>query len=101
MTKGTTPTITFHLPDTVDLTLAENVYATLTQGSLSVCKSGDALTVTAHSVSLDLSQEETLSFLQGVPAMAQLNWVYEDGKRGCSNIVNVFVHDNLERRVLP
>ena len=49
--QGTTPTFVLTLPDTVDLTEAQNVYVTFSQGSQnSITKSGDALVVSAHEV---------------------------------------------------
>ena len=100
MTRGTTPTIVFELPETVDLSQVEHVYATLVQGSKTIQKSGDEIDVSSQSATFSLTQEETLLFSTVKPVDVQLNWVYEDGKRGCTEIVHITVRDNLEPRVL-
>ena len=67
MVRYTTPTFALTLPDTVDLTEAENVYVTFAQpgGRVIYTKTGDALDVTAQEVDVYLSQEETAQFRSG------------------------------------
>lgn len=102
MTRGTTPTYTLTLDDdSIDLGLAASVYATFSQsGGKRITKTGDDLDVDGHTVSVYLTQEETLSLLAAKRADIQLNWVYADGSRACSEIVNVAVKPNLLPEVL-
>ena len=100
MTRGTTPTITVTVPQSVDLTLATNVYATMKQNGFTLCKSGDVLTLTAHSCSFTLTQAESLRFVANTDAEIQLNWTYDNGLRGSIYILTLPVYDNLEGRVL-
>ena len=99
MVQATTPTFVLTLPNTVDLSLAENVYFSLKQGANSIVKTGDALVIDGQTVSVYLSQEETLPFFGGI-ARLQLNWTYDNGSRACSKIVSVPVGDNLLKEVL-
>lgn len=97
---GTTPTFTLTLPQTVDLTEAENIYFTVTQGAASVTKTGEDVTLDdAHTVSVYMAQDETFKFRAGT-VNVQLNWTYSDGSRACTNIVSVEVGDNLLKRVI-
>lgn len=99
MVQATTPTFTLKLPDTVDLTEAASVYFNLTQSATQIQKTGADLTVEAHQVQVFLSQAETLSLAIG-NAELQLNWVYADGSRACSNIVMIPVTKNLLKAVV-
>ena len=97
MYQATTPTIVLTLPQTVDLTQAHTVIFSMRQGSTNMQK-----TITdaeAHSVSVYLTQADTLGLSNGV-ARIQLNWTYADGSRACTNIVGINVTPNLLRRVI-
>ena len=97
MVQATTPTFILTLPDTVNLTEANTIYFSLTQGATNIKK-----IVTADSpnvVSVYLTQAETLPLSRGI-AKIQLNWVYSDGSRACTNIVDVNVAPNLLRAVI-
>lgn len=84
---GTTPTftLTFSEQSGVDLTQATNVYVTFCSGSKTVTKTGEDLTITEKSVSVTLSQEETLPMLYTVNI--QVNWTTPDGKRLASEVI--------------
>jgi hypothetical protein len=99
MVQATTPTFVLTLPDTVDLSEAENVYFTIRQGHVFMTKTGEDITVDGNTVYVPFTQAETLRLLCGIAAI-QLNWVYADGKRACSNIVNIKVDPNLIMEVL-
>lgn len=103
MTRGATPTYTFTLADTtINLGLADYVYVTFRQGSRSLRKTGGDITVSVNTCTVKLTQAETLAFASGgKEAEAQLNWVYADGSRACSEIVPIAVLRNLEPVVLP
>lgn len=95
MIQYTTPTFILTLPETVDLSLAQNIYFTLTQGEdVEITKSGESLVVEGQNVSVFLSQEESGRFSKG-KASLMLNWTYANGARACSTIVAVDVGRNL------
>lgn len=98
MVQATTPTFMLTLPEGLDLSEATNIYFTLQQGNVDVRK--DNLTVTGQTISVYLTQAETLPFKAGI-AKLQLNWIFADGSRACSNIVSIHVGDNLIDEVLP
>jgi hypothetical protein len=99
MVQATTPTFILTLPDTVDLSQAANIYFSLRQKNVNIEKSNDDLTVDGQTVSVYLSQEETLQLVSGA-AQIQLNWTYANGSRACSNIVSVQVTENLLKEVV-
>lgn len=102
MYRGTTPTFTLTLPETVDLSLAANVYVTFSSKKRTLFeKTGNDLEIDTNVVSVFLTQGETLSLPHRVEI--QINWTYSDGgikKRACSTIASVTVADNLADRVL-
>lgn len=99
MVQATTPTFILTLPDTVDLSQAANIYFSLRQKNVIIEKSNDDLTVDGQTVSVHLSQAETLQLVSGA-AQIQLNWTYANGSRACSNIVSVQVTENLLKEVV-
>lgn len=104
MYRGTTPTFTFTLPETVDLTEADSVYVTFAEmdETLIYTKTGEELSIEEHSVEVYLTQEETLALPDG-RVKVQLNWLYEEGtllKRACSNIITIDANKNLLDEVL-
>ena len=100
MIRGTTPTFKLKISDaSVDLTEANNVYASFSQDNVKIIKTGNDLVITAQEVDVYLSQEESLKFNVGTLDI-QLNWTYESGKRAGTNIVSVVVKRNLIGKVL-
>jgi len=100
MIRGTTPTFELKIADnTVDLTQASNVYATFTQLDRSITKTGEDIVVTARQVDVYFSQEESLAFKTG-NIEVQLNWTYNGGSRAATNIVKVYITENLIGEVL-
>ena len=102
MTRGTTPTYTFELEDeSVDLAQAQSVFVTFRQGRRFLRRTGEDITVSGHTASVSLAQEDSLLFSrEQEPLLAQLNWVYADGSRAASEIVRLDVYDTLEPEVL-
>ena len=97
---GVTPTFTLTFSDqTLDLTAAANVYVSFKNGKFEITKTQDDLTVEARSVSVYLSQKETLSLSTGTVAI-QANWTYADGSRAASSVVNYSFSENLLNRVV-
>lgn len=102
--RGTTPTYIFSPKDeNLDMTQAIKVCVTFSNlnGQEIFTKTGTDLSVSAHSVSVYLTQEETLSLPKRV--CAQLNWLYEEGsltKRACSQVLGINTEKNLIDEVL-
>ena len=99
MVQYTTPTFILTLPNTVDLSEAESIYFSIAQGKLEIVKTGESLVLDGQNVSIYMTQEETGKFASG-KASVQLNWVYPNGSRACSNIVAVDVGNNLLKEVV-
>lgn len=97
----TTPTFLCELEsESVDLTQAAHVYATITQGCVELTKSDGELVVTADTVAITLTQEEAGRFATG-SAKIQINWTYPDGSRPHTAVAVVLFGEQLCRRVLP
>ena len=98
--QGTTPTFVLTLPDTVDLTEAENIYVTFSQGSQnSITKSGDDLAVFAHQVDVYMTQKDTLQFRDGI-VLIQMNWTFSGGQRAATDVVKIEWDENLLKKVV-
>ena len=87
------------LPNDVDLSEPVHFYFTLKQGSTVIEKQDADLVIDEHTVSVYLSQAETLQLREGSVSI-QLNWTYSNGARACSNIVSVQVSENLLKEVV-
>lgn len=105
MVRGATPTFVFTLSDeSVNLLEAESVYVTIEQPGTSITKSGQDILVEQHSVSVWLSQKESLMLKEG-KAEAQLNWLYTDDvtgdiKRAATKLAEITIEKQLLRRVI-
>lgn len=97
--RGTTPTFTLILPETVDLTQARNVYVSFRGSTRALTKSGNDIDVTAHSIDVYLDQRETLSFAQGLVDV-QVNWTYANGRRAATLIKKIELTPNLLDKVV-
>ena len=107
---GTTPTITFSLPNYIDLSIADKMYVTFSDTydrklftKVETPQENTNLhLVEGNIVTVDLTQEETFLFpLEG--AQAQLNWTYENSgviKRGASDKIQIKVESNLLKQVI-
>lgn len=100
ISRGTTPTFKLQITDDVDLTQAQNVYATFKQTDKEITKTGSDLEISAHEVDVFLAQSETLLFKAGTISI-QLNWTYMNGERACSKKALVQIDENLKPEVLP
>ena len=102
--RGTTPTYTITFPNDIDMTLATNIVVSLGNSSKNTLfeKKGNDLDVDVHTISFDLSQEESLRFRDKF-VVGQVNWLYPDGskvKRACSNTFRFPVEDNMKDEVM-
>ena len=80
--------------DNINFTQAQNVYVTFKSKGKTLTKSGDSLTITEKTISVYLTQVETLSFDEGV-IQIQANWTFPDGSRAASAVVNYNVGKQL------
>lgn len=83
--RGTTPTFTFHFPETMDLFDARGYFVTFSGNGVKITKV-DNVVVNEHTISVSLTQEETLALGPGTVEI-QVNWTYGDGLRAASSIV--------------
>lgn len=98
MIRGTTPTHIFRT--NVDLTGAR-VYITYAQDKKEILeKTGEDVTVTNDSVSVTLTQTETLEFKPFKKVNIQIRYVFPNGSAGASNIMNVDISDVLKEGVI-
>lgn len=108
---GTTPTYTLTFSDGVDLTQAASVAVTISQSAtapiLELTDEDLVITavtdgqgnVTGSTVAFSLTQEQTIALPSG-NLFVQVNWVYSDGSRACSNIQSISIRLNLKNEVM-
>lgn len=71
--RGTTPYITFTTTDNIDLSAVKTVWLSVKQsGSIVIDKTTSDLTINSKSISIRLSQEDTLKLEKGVMAYIQI-----------------------------
>lgn len=98
MRRGTTPTISYNVD--IDLTSALELYITLKQDGLVVIeKSIEDVTITSESISIALTQEETLNLVPGKVLM-QIRAKMPDGAALASNIMMGYVEQILKNGVI-
>ena len=96
MIRGTTPTHVFETD--VDLSDAEVLYVTYRQGTIVVEKTKDDCEVTSDSVSVKLTQKETLLFKAGnYNTEVQIRARFADGTAVASNTIDLDVSPILKR----
>ena len=95
MYRGTTPTHVFTVGQ--DLSEAEVLYLTYTQGKIVVEKTKSDCTITETTIEVTLTQAETLSFAKSRGAVqVQIRARFADGKAVASNSMTVPVEDILK-----
>ena len=98
MVQAISQEITFELPETFDATQAALVIFSIEQrGQEMLHKEVDD--IEPDRVYVYLTQEDTVNLLDGM-ALIQLNFVYSDGSRACTEVVPVNVEKNLLKRVI-
>ena len=106
MIRATTPTFTLTVTGKpVDLSLAENVYVTLKQGSYALELTGEDLTIDENVISCFLNQEQSLRFTENSPAKIQVNWTYIDPdgitvRRAATKVKEIPISEQLMKRVI-
>lgn len=99
MRRGTTPTHTFETD--IDLTDAEVIYITYKQdGKIALEKTRDDLTITAESLQVKLTQEETLAFSMSRPVEMQIRARFPDGSAIASQVMRTTADVILKEGVI-
>lgn len=99
MKRGTTPTHTFTLPfDTSLMSIVRVVYAQL--GRVVLTKTGEDLSLSGNTVTVKLTQEDTLLFNCAHPVEIQIRVATLTGDVYNSDIVRTTVSRCLENEVL-
>lgn len=96
---GTTPTITVHLPDTVDMSAILNFYLSIDQSPVLLEKSGMDISIDGHAVAASFTQADTLKLSAGT-AIIELTWTYGGSLRTGSKRYYVQVIGTSIKRVL-
>ena len=109
MIRATTPTFTLTVTaktgNSVDFSLAENVYVVLRQGSYAVELTGDSLEIDGNVISCFLTQEQSLRFTENASAKIQVNWTYLDPdgitvRRAATKVKEIPISEQLMKRVI-
>lgn len=93
----TTPYCTSSIPiefEGVDFTEVTEIVCTISQGSVTLEKTTEQLTVSGSTITVELSQEDTAVFTPGT-AEIQFNFLFASGERKPSNIGSLKVLRNL------
>lgn len=93
--KGTTPTFVFTFAD-FDPTTASKVLCTFSNG-LEITEAD--MDITSESVSIWLSQEQTLAMPQSSVSV-QFNFLFADGQRAASIVKTIWFDRNLHNEVM-
>lgn len=95
MRPGSTPTHRFEIP--IDLTKAEKVVVIYKQDNRIVRKTGEDLQIDAESITVKLSQKDTLAFDSGNGVKIQVRYRFGDGTADVSDILVIEVDEVLTR----
>lgn len=99
MRRGTTPIHTFSTD--IDLTDAEAIYITYKQSGQTVMeKTAEDITITEDSLTVKLTQEETLAFALGKPVEMQIRARFADGTAVASQIMRTKADAILKEGVI-
>lgn len=99
MKRGTTPTHTFTIPfDTSTLATIRVIYAQL--GRIILVKTGDEVSASGNTVTVRLTQEDTLKFNCSHPVEIQIRVVTPAADVHNSDIMNMSVDRCLEDEVI-
>lgn len=99
MVQATTPTFILTFPDSVDPSQFSKIVLTIEQNDVKIQKTESDLVIEGQTISVLLTQKETLSFKVG-KAELQLNWLYGDNVRGCSDIMEITITRNLLQEIM-
>ena len=102
LTKGHTPPIIIREKNGVDFSEFDHVYVTFKQGALhQLTKSDNDLTIDGSTITVQLTQAETLGFCEGEKIKVQVDVTFDNGKRSGNQIpAEIDVNQILLRRVV-
>ena len=98
--QGATPTFILTLPAGWDLTLASKVVASFRCLGVQYDITPAAADITASTVTVRLTQEQTLALTQGATLKVQLNWLYSNGIRAASKVWCGQIDEQLLQEVM-
>lgn len=98
--QGATPTFILTLPTGWDLTLASTVIASFRCLGVQYDVTPTADDITATTVTVRLTQEQTLALTQGATLKIQLNWLYPNGIRAASKVWCGQIDEQLLQEVM-
>lgn len=84
--QGTTPTFILSLPQGWNLTLASKIVASFHCSGVQYDVEPDAADITATTVTVRLTQEQTLAWVYQSDLKIQLNWLLPNGTRIASTV---------------
>lgn len=98
ITRGTTPTITIHVPGDVELNRASEIWVTLKQQPKIITKklTTGAVLITGSDISINLTQAETLQFAAGAGGLIQVRILLSGGLALASQIERVNIYDVIQ-----
>jgi len=101
MFRGTTPTINVVLPEAISMSEISALWLTMTQEGREILnKTFDAFSSEGQTLSVTLTQEETLSFEADSDVDMQLRLLMTDGRALASKIKRFRVDDILKGGVI-
>lgn len=98
MRQGTTPTIQITIND-IDLNEMQNIYVVFEQNGYILKKESSDLEIEGNTISVSLSQEETLNFKEGT-CNIQLRMITKGGVAIASPIKTTKVYRVLNKEVI-
>lgn len=98
MRQGTTPTIQITIND-IDLNEMQNIYVVFEQNGYILKKESSDLDIEGNTISVSLSQEETLNFKEGT-CNIQLRMITKGGVAIASPIKTTKVYRVLNKEVI-
>lgn len=98
MRQGTTPTIQITIND-IDLNEMQNIYVVFEQNGYILKKESSVLDIEGNTISVSLSQEETLNFKEGT-CNIQLRMITKGGVAIASPIKTTKVYRVLNKEVI-
>ncbi len=98
--QGATPTFILTLPTGWDLTLASKVVASFRCFGVQYDVEPDAADITATTVTVRLTQEQTLAWDYRSILKVQLNWLLPNGVRVASSVWEGVINEQLLTEVM-
>lgn len=106
MIQWTTPTIVLTVSgvEGLDLTEAEEVVVTLTQGNYQLQKTGNDLTLDGATVTFTLTEDESRRLAENASVQVQVNWTYRNAdqnlRRAATSIARIDVGKQLYKEAM-